>query len=69
MRTTNPSENTFATVRPRTDKTKGCLSRDTALAMVFKLAKTAERHWRRRGRTNRLEDVKAVQDAEEQAAA
>jgi len=35
------------TVRLRTDKTKGCLSRDTALAMVFKLAKSAERHWRK----------------------
>jgi hypothetical protein len=32
----NPIESTFATVRLRTDKTKGCLSRETALAMVFK---------------------------------
>ena len=44
VRTSNPIESTFATVRLRTDKTKGCLSRQTALAMVFKLAKTAERH-------------------------
>jgi putative transposase len=43
VRTTNPIESTFATVRLRTDKTKGCLSRETALAMVFKLAKSAER--------------------------
>src|SRR3982750_3594862 len=47
VRTSNPIESTFATVRLRTDKTKGCLSRKTALAMVFKLAKSAERRWRR----------------------
>jgi hypothetical protein len=35
MPVTNPVEGTFATVRLRTDKTKGCLSRATALAMVF----------------------------------
>ena len=46
IRTGNPIESTFATVRLRTDKTKGCLSRQTALAMIFKLAKSAERHWR-----------------------
>src|SRR5262249_11905746 len=37
MRTTNPIESTFATVRARTEKTRGCLSRVTMLAMVFKL--------------------------------
>lgn len=37
IRTTNPIESTFATVRARTDKTRGCLSRVTMLAMVFKL--------------------------------
>ena len=36
LRSTNPIESTFATVRLRTTKTKGCLSRKTALAMVFK---------------------------------
>jgi putative transposase len=46
VRTSNPIESTFATVRLRTAKTKGCLSRPTARAMVFKLAKSAERHWR-----------------------
>ena len=78
MRTSNPIESTFATVRLRTDKTKGCLSRETALAMVFKLAKSAERHWRRLDGPNRLgqiiegirfRDGEPVQDAEEQAAA
>jgi len=78
VRSSNPIESTFATVRLRTDKTKGCLSRETALAMVFKLAKSAERHWRRLDGANRLgqliegiefRDGEAVQDAEEQAAA
>jgi len=47
LRTTNPIESTFATVRHRTRQTKGCGSRVTALTMVFKLATQAERHWRR----------------------
>ncbi len=46
LRTTNPIESTFATVRLRTDKTKGCGSRTACLTMVFKLAQSAERHWR-----------------------
>ena len=54
IRTTNPIESTFATVRLRTDKTKGCLSRATALAMVFKLAKSAECTWRRLDGSERL---------------
>jgi putative transposase len=54
VRTTNPIESTFATVRLRTAKTKGCLSRRTALAMVFKLAKSAERTWRRLDGSERL---------------
>ena len=41
IRTTNPIESTFATVRLRTDKTRGCLSRVTMLAMVFKLYQSA----------------------------
>ena len=57
VRTSNPIESAFATVRLRTDKTKGCLSRQTALAMVFKLAKTAERHWRRLDGSERLAQV------------
>ena len=47
LRTTNPIESTFATVRHRTRQTKACGSRVTALTMVFKLATQAERHWRR----------------------
>jgi len=46
IRTTNPIESTFATVRLRTTKTRGCVSRTGLLAMVFKLTKTAEQNWR-----------------------
>ena len=47
LRTTNPIESTFATVRLRTRRTKGCGSRMACLTMVFKLAQCAEKHWRR----------------------
>jgi putative transposase len=47
LRTTNPIESTFATVRLRTARTKGCGSRMACLTMVFKLARCAEKHWRR----------------------
>jgi transposase-like protein len=46
LRTTNPVESTFATVRLRTRRTKGCGSRVACLTMVFKLVQCAERHWR-----------------------
>jgi putative transposase len=45
-RTTNPIESTFATVRLRTAKTRGCVSRPGILSMVFKLVKSAEVRWR-----------------------
>lgn len=45
IRTTNPIESTFATVRLRTNKTRGCVSRGGILAMVFKLTKVAEQKW------------------------
>jgi hypothetical protein len=44
---TNPIESTFATVRHRTIRSKGCLSNKTALAMVFKLVEGAQKSWRR----------------------
>ena len=44
---TNPIESTFATVRHRTVRSKGCLSNRTAIAMIFKLAQAAEKSWRR----------------------
>lgn len=47
IRTTNPIESTFATVRHRTRQTKGCGSRTATLTMVYKLATEAEKGWRR----------------------
>ena len=47
LRTTNPIESTFATVRLRHRRTKGSGSRVACLTMVFKLALTAEKRWRR----------------------
>ena len=47
LRTTNPIESTFATVRLRTQRTKGCGSRIATLTMVFKLGIQAQQHWRR----------------------
>jgi transposase-like protein len=47
LRTTNPIESTFATVRHRHRQTKGNGSRKATIAMVFKLMISAEKHWRR----------------------
>jgi len=57
IRTTNPIESCFATVRNRTRKTKGCLSRKTALAMVFKLILSAKKKWRKLDGKNRLPEI------------
>lgn len=57
LRTTNPIESTFATVRHRTVRSKGCLSNRTALAMIFKLAQAAEKSWRRLNGHNQLPKV------------
>ena len=54
LRTTNPIESSFATVRHRTVRSKGCLSNKTALAMIFKLAEAAEKSWRRLDGHNQL---------------
>src|SRR5712671_6484686 len=54
LRTTTPIESTFATVRHRTIRSKGCLSRKTALAMVFKLVEGAQKSWRRIDGHNQL---------------
>jgi putative transposase len=54
LRTTNPIESTFATVRHRTIRSKGCLSNKTALAMVFKLVEGAQKTWRRLDGHNQL---------------
>ena len=47
IRTTNPIESTFATVRLRTKRTKGCGSRGATLSMVFMLCMQAQNHWNR----------------------
>ena len=57
IRTTNPIESIFATVRNRTRKTKGCLNRKTALAMVFRLMMSAKKKWRKISGPNRLPEV------------
>ena len=54
LRTTNPIESVFATVRHRTVRTKGALSQDTARLMVFKLVLAAARTWRRLKGDNHL---------------
>ncbi len=57
IRTSNPIESTFATVRHRTKRTKGCLSRKTGLAMAFKLMMSAQKKWRKLDGRNRLPEV------------
>lgn len=57
LRTSNPIESTFATVRLRTDRTKGSGSRVACLAMVFKLCQSAARSWRRLDAVERLSDL------------
>jgi hypothetical protein len=54
---TNVIESSFATVRHRTVRSKGCLSNKTALAMIFKLAEAAERSWRRLDGHNHLPKI------------
>ena len=57
IRTSNPIESTFATVRHRTGRTKGCLSRKTGLAMAFRLMMSAQAKWRKLDGANRLPEI------------
>ena len=57
LRTSNPIESTFATVRLRTNKTKGCGSRIACLTMVFKLVLSAQKRWRALNGAKLLADV------------
>jgi transposase-like protein len=69
LRTTNPIESTFASVRHRTRQTKGCGSRKATLAMVFQLLRQAESRWRRLNGSKQLDKVIAgvvFTDGEEQ---
>lgn len=47
LRTTNPIESTFGTIRHRTKRSKGCLNRDGMLHMIYKLGECAEKNWRK----------------------
>lgn len=57
IRTSNPIESTFATVRHRTKRTKECLSRKTGLVMAFKLIVSAQKKWRKLDGQNRLPEI------------
>jgi len=57
IRTSNPIESTFATIRHRTKRAKGCLTRDGMLHMMFKLARCAETSWRKLRGFAHLADV------------
>src|SRR5512137_692630 len=57
IRTTNPIESSFATIRHRTTRTKNCVSRNTLLGLVFQLTLTAEKSWRKIRGFKRLPDV------------
>lgn len=73
LRTTNPIESTFATVRHRTRQTKGCGSRTATMSMVFKLGLEAEKKWRRLNGSQLLakviDGIRFVDGELEQAAA
>ena len=62
IRTSNPIESTFGTIRHRTKRAKGCLSRDGMLHMMFKLGQCAEGRWRKlRGFDFLAKVIKGVQ--------
>lgn len=72
LRTTNPIESTFATIRHRHRRTKGNGSRAACLAMVFKLAQAAQQSWRRlNGHDQLIHVIRGVQfiDGERKVAA
>jgi transposase-like protein len=57
LRTSNPIESTFATVRLRTYRTKGPGSREAGLAMAFKLARKAESRWRKLNGAEKMQEL------------
>ena len=62
IRTSNPIESTFATVRLRTTKTRGCVARHTILSVVYKLGQSAQKRWQRlRGFKLLAEVIRGVQ--------
>jgi len=72
IRTTNPIESTFATVRLRTEKVKSCFSTRTVVAMAYKLCRCAEKRWQKINGIDKLakviEGVKFVDGMERNAA-
>jgi len=72
IRTTNPIESTFATVRLRTDKVRSCFSSQTVVTMAFQLCRCAERRWQKINGVNQLikitEGKKFIDGVEEDAA-
>ena len=69
IRTTNPIESTFSTVRLRTAKVRSCFSSMTVVTMAFKLCQSAQKRWQRLHRSERLaaviEGVKFINGIEE----
>jgi transposase-like protein len=57
IRTTNPVESTFATVRHRTTRTRNCVTRETFLGLAFKLVEEAEKSWRRIRGADKIEKL------------
>jgi len=57
LRKAKSVESTFATVRHRTKRTKGCLGRKTGLAMAFKLMMSAQKKWRKLDGQGRLPEI------------
>jgi len=57
LRTSNPVESTFATVRHRSTQTKNCLSRATFLGLAFKLVQEAQKSWRRIQGADRIAEL------------
>jgi transposase-like protein len=57
LRTTNPIESTFATVKHRTRKSKNCFSRKTLISSTFKLFMEAEKRWRKLSGSKRITQV------------
>jgi putative transposase len=57
IRTSNPIESTFATVRLRTAKTRGCVSRQSILSLAYKLAISAQKRWQRLRGFKQLSEV------------
>ena len=62
LRTTNVIESAFATIRHRSSRAKGCVTRQTMLSMIYKMGRCAEKSWRRlRGFRHLAKVIEGVQ--------